>query len=701
MISFSRQQHIFSQIAIVGLILGNIFILKSTILALLLAIFFLWFNSRKLSDIFADQIHQGLKNLIGLLLIMSYISLVYTLAYHFYKIDFWVWLFTFLSIPLIVEATSYFNSCHHYFLNKLKIQTPNLKTLRQNALPLLALAFDILLLVGLHKSAGLGIIRSPWELLDHRFWAVFILSNIFLLASIIDQYSRKNILLISFHFFVLASIGIILYPLGFGYDSFIHSAVIKIIADTGTIEPRLFLYLGQYGLSFFFSQLSLIDLITINKWLLPVLFALIWPASLFYGLRYGFNWSFKLSYLACFWSLAIGFNFAIMTTPQNLAYIFVAMLIFLLPIIIKKKLPLVFPWIISAMTMVIHPLGGVPLFFLSAYLSILRIKKLPLIKNTLLGLTFFTSLLALPVLFAIYQRLNNIAWSDIFTFKQISAFSLPTFNWHNTFSFPLDMFYNIATNFFWIYSLLFLLGLYFIYKNGKYIFFQKLFVFIFIIFVNYILAALFLSFNLQINYQKNDYLERILYILLIATLPIFLTTFYFCWHKSLKEKLALSEKILILAVSLAIISIGTYFSYPRYDRLGNSKSFNVNASDLKTVELIENDAQGKPYIVLANQMVGAAAISKFSFAHYYNDNFYYSMPLGTDNIYQNYLNMIEKEASREEALAAMDKAGVDKLYFVVNNYWHSAKQAINQANQTADRKELIDQGVNTVFVYQR
>ena len=100
-------------------------------------------------------------------------------------------------------------------------------------------------------------------------------------------------------------------------------------------------------------------------------------------------------------------------------------------------------------------------------------------------------------------------------------------------------------------------------------------------------------------------------------------------------------------------------------------------------------------------MVGAAAISQYGFAHYYNDNFYYSMPLGTDNIYQNYLNMIEKEASQNEALIAMDKAGVDKLYFVVNNYWHSAKQAINQASESAQDILYIDKGVNTVFVYSR
>lgn len=156
-----------------------------------------------------------------------------------------------------------------------------------------------------------------------------------------------------------------------------------------------------------------------------------------------------------------------------------------------------------------------------------------------------------------------------------------------------------------------------------------------------------------------------------------------------------------MVITVIVISVSLYFAYPTYDRHSNTKSINVTQSDIKAVNLIDEHASETPYIVLANQMIGVAAISEFGFANYYNDNFYYSMPLGVDNIYQNYLNMIETNASREEAINAMDKAEVDQLYFVVNNYWHSAKQAINQATLTADEKILIDNGVTTIFVYKR
>ena len=49
----------------------------------------------------------------------------------------------------------------------------------------------------------------------------------------------------------------------------------------------------------------------------------------------------------------------------------------------------------------------------------------------------------------------------------------------------------------------------------------------------------------------------------------------------------------------------------------------------------------------------------------------------------------------------MNNAEVDKLYFVVNNYWHSAKTALKQAYKTSDGNIIVDNGVNTIFIYNR
>ena len=553
----------------------------------------------------------------------------------------------------------------------------------------------------LFKKASTGVIRSPWELLHYKFWFLFTLSNILLIFSIINKKTIKSLALITFHFLLLSSIGIILYTLGYGYDSFIHEATLNIIKETGTIQPKLLMYLGQYGLSFFFHSASQVDLGIVNKVLLPILFSLIWPTSIYYGLRHGFNWTKKASYLSTLWSLFIGFNFAIMTTPQSLSYLIFAFFIFILPEINRKKIHLHFVYFITLFTLTIHPLSGIPLFFFSIILTILRIKKHKIVKSILFSITIFFSAISLPLLFAFYQFKQGIEITKIFSLNIWPLISLPNINLHQTYSFPLDIIHNIGNNIIWIYTLCILISILIILRENKYIFYKRYFIFTGILIINYFITKIFISFNLQISYDKTDYLNRIVYLITLTTLPFFLRFIYIIFKTTIIKNNDKLKNIFLLITTIFIIIIGTYFSYPVYDKHKNSKSFNVTSTDIKTVQAIEEDSNNTPYIVLANQMVGAASINQYNFKHYYNNNFYYSMPLGIDNIYTHYLNMIEINANKEEALKAMDKAQVNKLYFVVNNYWHSAKQSIKQAKNSSDSYFLIDNGVNHVFVYNK
>jgi hypothetical protein len=700
MISFNRLQHIIIQLIGASVILLNTLWFKSPLLGCLGLAFYLWFNSKKLADILYPHLHSGLKNLAGFLTILAYISANYTLAYHLYKINFWVWLWVFLSIPLIIEILSFKFNSPHYFLKNFSFGAWTFKRIKNLIWPLAFFLLDLFLFTILFKKASLGIIRSPWELLNYKFWALFTLSNILLIITILSKQAYKKLFLLSWHFLLIASLGVILYPLGYGYDSFIHAAALKIIATTGTITPRLFLYVGQYGLTLFLQAGSQISLVTLNKILLPGLFSLIWPASVYYGLRYGLRWSETISYLATFWSLILGFNFAIMTTPQSLAFLLVALVIFLIPKINQGKISLYFIWALAIMALTIHPLGGLPLFFFSLILSLHQLKIRPVLKITLSYLSIGLASIVLPMFFVIYQRLNNFSWPQIFSFRLWPIINLPEIHWEQSSNWPLDMIYDLGHNMPWLYIFIVLFGLLAILQDSKYIFFKKQLLLTSLLLTNYLLAKIFLSFNLQIGYQKNDYTNRILYLIGLSLLPIFITSFYYIFGPILKNRHnRWWLKTFLATVTIILFSVSVYFSYPVYDQYGNSKSFNVTTTDLKTIKTIAKDAQDQPYIVLANQMVGAAAIKEYGFAHYYNNNFYYSMPLGVANIYQNYLNMIETNASQEEARVAMQKAGVNRLYFVVNNYWHTAKQALAQASSTANKVIAVDQGVNTIFVY--
>jgi hypothetical protein len=699
MLTFSRVQHSAWQILLLTLILANVFLLHWAFLGIILGLIFLWYNSKKVADIFFPKVHQGLKNLFGLLLIMALICSTYTLAYHIYKIDFVVFLFTLFIISLVVELLSYFGKKEHVFLKNLDFRIWKLSNLKNLILPSLVLVCDALLAYYLFHKASDGLIRSPWELVSFKFWWLLGLSNLALIWTILNKKSNKNIFLISLHFLLLSSIAVILYKIGYGYDSFIHGATLKIIAKTGTIQPRLFIYIGQYGLSLFLSQLWQLDVFKVNTLLLPLLFSLIWPTSIFYGLRYSFRWSYRMSYLGVVLSLLIGFSYFIMTSPQSLSFLFVVLVVFIAPELRKNEIPVWFTFILALMTITIHPISGIPLLFMAFILSFDYWIAKRKIKKTINIIIYSFSAVALPIFLGFYQWMNGVTVNNII--NQPLKWPMPplSLHWFKNFDFPFDWLHNIGQNLYLIYFIITIIGLYLILVNHKIIFFRNQLILLGILLSNYILTKIFINFNLQISYQKDDYPNRILFLIALCALPFFLTSFYYLFHNYIKKQPSIMNVFWISTIISLLLMVSIYFSYPVYDRYLNSKSANVTASDLHTVEYIENDAQGEPYIVLANQMVGAAAIHKFGFAKYYNDNFYYSMPLGSNNIYQEFLTMIEGQATREVAQNAMNKAKVNRLYFVVNNYWHSSKIANEQAKNSADEVIPIDNGINNIYIY--
>ena len=142
-----------------------------------------------------------------------------------------------------------------------------------------------------------------------------------------------------------------------------------------------------------------------------------------------------------------------------------------------------------------------------------------------------------------------------------------------------------------------------------------------------------------------------------------------------------------------------YLSYPKFDRYEEAKFFSLSTADISATHLIEQGANPE-HIVLANQMVGVAAIKEFGFKKYYNNQFYYSMPMGTPRtFYDYYLEMIYEGAKRETMEKAMSEAGVDESYFVLNSYWRNAEKIKSQATASADKVYEVDKGKVWVFKY--
>ena len=150
-----------------------------------------------------------------------------------------------------------------------------------------------------------------------------------------------------------------------------------------------------------------------------------------------------------------------------------------------------------------------------------------------------------------------------------------------------------------------------------------------------------------------------------------------------------------------VLSAALYLTYPRHDNYFNSRGYSVSSSDIKAVDWINADAKAD-YIVLANQQVGAAALSRFGFKKYYGAGqiFYYPIPTSSP-LYQYYLDMVYKKPSRETMFKAMDLTGVNLGYFVLNKYWWAFPKILDEAKFRASSWQIIDNGQVYVFKYEK
>jgi len=193
-------------------------------------------------------------------------------------------------------------------------------------------------------------------------------------------------------------------------------------------------------------------------------------------------------------------------------------------------------------------------------------------------------------------------------------------------------------------------------------------------------------------------LQRILSLVVIFLLPFIMISFYYLGEKILPQKKFI--KISFLIFSAILITTSFYLSYPRFDRYWNSRGYSTGKNDLEAVHWIEDDAK-EDYIVLANQQVSAGALREFGFSRYYKgDIYFYPIPTGGP-LYQYYLKMVYEKPNKKTALQAMDLAGVNKAYFVLNKYWFAFPKVLDEAKFEADSWQEIGQGEVYVFEYNR
>ncbi|MHB8904377.1 MAG: hypothetical protein ACYC40_04755 [Patescibacteria group bacterium] len=384
----------------------------------------------------------------------------------------------------------------------------------------------------------------------------------------------------------------------------------------------------------------------------------------------------------------------IVTTPQNLSYLFLILTI--LNGLSQKNLA----WaiLLALATAAIHPLTGLPALGWVAWLVFQKYQKTfnPTKTKIIKAILFGANALILPLsLFfaggANFRAINLNIFSLFDPFKKI----LSGLSMAGSEDWLFNFIYFFKDNFNLFLILIIIVSLIYFYKQKTRPDWSSLIYINISLLFSYIISSQII-FNDLINYEQSSYADRLLLIICFFNLPFIIWLIEKLISQIINQEKAI--KLLWLLFGVSILSISLYISYPRYDKYYNSRGYSVGANDLKAVSFI-NQNTDKKYVVLANQQVSVAALKQFGFNNYYQTSqgliYFYPIPTGGP-LYQYYLDMVYIKPNQKTAQNALKLAGAEEAYLVINKYWNNSGKIINEAKIEADNWFNIN---NEVYIF--
>lgn len=533
---------------------------------------------------------------------------------------------------------------------------------------------------------------SPWEVTPTGFFILYFIASLFILIIAALRVKPAPIFIIV-HYFFSFSVCLAVYKIGYGFDPFIHQASMELIDQKGAIEPKPYYYLGQYAVIILFHKLTFVPIEMLNKLLVPALAALSLPFILLRYLRHQFS-DIRITPLLTILMLILPFSFFIVTTPQNFSYIFLLITLFY-GLTARGKKEITITYFFSLTTTAIHPLTGIPAVLLATMFALYQSGLKDHLKKYAYTVTFLLSAVSLPGCFYILGKLQpdkNVTF-ELAPLKELIPPLAPAIPGRE------DIFLNFAYMYEYNFSLLFLLiaaaGILLSLKGYG----RRILAIPFTMGAALLLSFVItqqLSFQYLIEYERGGYTSRMITVAGFMLLPFVLISFYAFGERLGRQKLSI--KIPFFLFLAALLSVSLYLSYPRLDAYHNSHGYSVSEQSLEAVKWIEQDAKGE-YIVLANQQVGVSALRVFGFDRYPRKNVYfYPIPTGGE-LYEYYLDMVYEEASLETMKEAMNYAGVERGYFVLNEYWWAFSKIRREAEMEAEKIKKMGGGEIYIFKY--
>lgn len=539
------------------------------------------------------------------------------------------------------------------------------------------------------KNQTAETIISPWEVVPWYFFLAYFIATLSLIY-LLKAKNRFSNLLLSIHYLLSFAVVLIVYKIGYGFDPFIHRATLELIDKQGAVDPRPLYYLGEYSIIIILHKLFFIPISILEKFLVPFLSALLLPPFLI-KLSQKLKLKNNTPALTSFFLLILPFSFFIVTNPQNLAYLFIILLV-IIAINAESTSDIILLGMIALATFVTQPIAGIPAVLFVLYKIFARDNN-NLFSKIILTSIIIANCVALPLAFYFLEKgsVSNEGITSETTNTLFSNLQLQNPAQENVI---LNFIYLYGFNIIPIIILLLFFGVYITKKNDLFKSLLPNLLFSTGLFISYLVTSK-LSFSYLIDYEKSNYTNRILFLILLFSIP-FVYLSLNSIAENLKRKNFTSKCFLIF--SAILITTSLYITYPRFDNYYNSHGYSVSKNDITAVNWIENDAD-QDYIVLANQQVSAAALNEYGFNQYYkNDIFYYPIPTGAP-LYQYYLNMVYEKPSKETMQKAMNLAGVKLSYFVINKYWWASAKIIEEAKLEADSFEIINNGEIYIFKY--
>ena len=567
---------------------------------------------------------------------------------------------------------------------------------------IILIALQSVILWHIVSKTTTNVLQTPWLVFGKKFFLIYGITTLLLFHFIWKtKHTFLGLLSVVIHFFITYTLLPIIYPIGFGYDPFLHRATEMHILQHGFASPKTPFYLGQYSIITLLAKTIHLPIHLIDQWLVPILSTFLLPISTYMSMRHGFNMSKKYANIGILLLLIFPMTTMGITTPQNLANLFLLLTIFTTTLCKKYTQAYIPATLLATTAAVTQPISG---FFACALVLITYTKQKKYISKKIIWLIFFLSAISIPTLFLCYFFLQNIPIPSLSSIQgNIDSF-------FGLFKEPYYVKKNIALPFVleYIYTYkklipytVIILSLATI-KKYKELEPKTSIIFLFVIMVNMFFMSTWLILPDLYHFEQVHYAQRLQHIALFFLLPFFIGGAIMVIKKSFIKK---TPPTLIWAILAVCVTTSWYLTYPQKNKKVQYPGFNVTSSDIQATKFIEKkQGKNKSYIVLSSSITAAAAIHQYGFKTYHliseKPHFYYAIPSGGP-LAITYRKILYEGQKRSDIDSIMKKTNVDRTYVTISDYWYNSNEINTGLQRIANGFVPINNGAVMVYWFNK